>query len=58
MPVVTENEADKLRGLIRKSLWKQSQERTVAPRDHMSVCGPHLRFSMASGLLNIGAPIA
>ena len=35
----------------------EGQELTVVPRDHMSVGGPHLRFSIASGLLNIAAPI-
>lgn len=29
----------------------------MAPRDHISVGGPHLRFSCASGLLNIASPI-
>ena len=36
---------------------RATQLRTVAPRDHMSVGGPHLRFNCASGLLNIAALI-
>lgn len=30
---------------------------TVTPKDQISVGVPHLRFSIASGLLNIWAPI-
>jgi hypothetical protein len=31
--------------------------RTVAPKDHKSVDGPHLSLSIASGLLKMAAPI-
>ena len=57
---VSENEGYELRVQIRESLLKglkHSQERTVAPRDHKSVCGPQRRFSIASGLLYMSAPI-
>ena len=60
MPVGSEDEADELRNKVRRTLLKQktqSEERTVAPRDHMSVGGPHLRFNIASGLRNIATPI-
>lgn len=58
VPVPTEYETDQLQrsvlDVFRRSL---SQVLTVAPRDHMSAGGPHLRFNCASGLLKMAALI-
>ena len=60
MPIVSPYQTCKLHGISErnKSISMMRGKLAVAPKDQISVGGPHPRPSIASGLRKIGAPIS